>query len=53
MEEIIQKTEEEKIVANQEFSPYFNPELETMSRADLEKLQLERLQKTVPALYEC
>ena len=28
-------------------SPYFNPELETMSRADLEKLQLERLQKTV------
>ena len=47
MEEIIQKKEEEKIVANQEVSPYFNPELETMSRADLEKLQLERLQKTV------
>lgn len=29
------------------YSPYFNPELETMSRSELEKLQLERLQKTV------
>ena len=29
------------------YSPYFNPELETMSHEDLEKLQLERLQKTV------
>ena len=29
------------------YSPYFNPELETMSRPELEKLQLERLQKTV------
>ena len=26
---------------------YFNPELETMPREALEKLQLERLQKTV------
>ena len=29
------------------YSPYFNPELETMSRDELEALQLERLQKTV------
>ena len=29
------------------YSPYFNPELETMSRPELEKLQLERLKKTV------
>ena len=29
------------------YSPYFNPELETMPRAELEALQLERLQKTV------
>ena len=28
-------------------SPYFAPELETMSRADLSRLQLERLQQTV------
>ncbi|MBR6016597.1 MAG: hypothetical protein IK067_05645, partial [Prevotella sp.] len=26
---------------------YFNPEVETMPREELEKLQLERLQKTV------
>jgi len=30
-----------------QYSPYFNPELETMSREQLEALQLERLQKTV------
>ena len=29
------------------YSPYFEPELETMSRDQLEALQLERLQKTV------
>ena len=29
------------------YSPYFEPELETMSRDQLENLQLERLQKTV------
>jgi len=29
------------------YSPYFNPELETLSRDALEALQLERLQKTV------
>ena len=29
------------------YSSYFNPELETMPRAELEALQLERLQKTV------
>ncbi|MBO4810950.1 MAG: phenylacetate--CoA ligase [Prevotella sp.] len=29
------------------YSPYFNPELETMSRDALEALQLQRLQKTV------
>ena len=29
------------------YSPYFNPEFETMSRPELEKLQLERLKKTV------
>ena len=29
------------------YSPYFEPELETMSRDQLETLQLERLQKTV------
>lgn len=29
------------------YSPYFNPELETMTRSQLEALQLERLQKTV------
>ena len=28
-------------------SPYYNPELETMSREQIEALQLERLQKTV------
>jgi phenylacetate-CoA ligase len=31
----------------QNYSPYFEPELETMSRDQLEALQLERLQKTV------
>ena len=31
----------------QNYSPYFEPELETMSRDQLESLQLERLQKTV------
>ncbi len=30
-----------------QYSPYFDPELETMSRDQLEALQLERLQKTV------
>ena len=29
------------------YSEYFNPEIETMSREDIEKLQLERLKKTV------
>lgn len=29
------------------YSEYFNPELETMSREEIKKLQLERLQKTV------
>jgi len=29
------------------YSPYFNPELETMSRQELEKLQLQRLKATV------
>ena len=29
------------------YSNYFNPELETMPREELRKLQLERLQKTV------
>ena len=29
------------------YSPYFNPEAETMPREQLEQLQLERLQKTV------
>lgn len=29
------------------YSPYFNPELETMSRAEIEALQLKRLQQTV------
>lgn len=32
---------------NETYSPYFNPELETMSRSELEALQLERLKKTV------
>ena len=32
---------------NETYSPYFNPELETMARPELEKLQLERLQQTV------
>ncbi len=32
---------------NEQYSPYFNPELETMSRPELEALQLERLKKTV------
>jgi phenylacetate-CoA ligase len=31
----------------EQYSPYFEPELETMSRDRLEALQLERLQKTV------
>ena len=31
----------------EKYSPYFEPELETMSRDQLEALQLERLQKTV------
>ncbi len=31
----------------EQYSPYFEPELETMSRDQLEALQLERLQKTV------
>ena len=30
-----------------EYSPYYNPELETMPRKELERLQLERLQHTV------
>ena len=30
-----------------EYSPYFNPDVETMSRTQLEALQLERLKKTV------
>ena len=30
-----------------EYSPYFNPDVETMSRTELEALQLERLKKTV------
>ncbi len=30
-----------------EYSPYFNPELETMTQEQLKVLQLERLQKTV------
>jgi len=30
-----------------EYSNYFNPEIETMSRPELQKLQLERLQQTV------
>ena len=29
------------------YNPYFNPELETMPREQLESLQLERLKKTV------
>jgi len=29
------------------YSPYFEPEIETMSRSELEALQLERLKKTV------
>ncbi len=29
------------------YNPYFNTELETMNRSELEKLQLERLKKTV------
>ena len=29
------------------YSPYFNPDVETMTHEQLEKLQLERLQKTV------
>ena len=29
------------------YSPYFNPELETMTRPELERLQLQRLQHTV------
>ncbi len=32
---------------NETYSPYFNPELETMSRDELEALQLQRLKKTV------
>jgi phenylacetate-CoA ligase len=32
---------------NEPYSPYFNPALETMSRQQLEALQLERLQQTV------
>lgn len=31
----------------EQYSEYFNPELETMSREDIKKLQLERLQQTV------
>ena len=30
-----------------EYSPYYNPELETMPRKELERLQLKRLQHTV------
>ena len=30
-----------------EYSPYFNPEVETMSRQELEALQMERLKKTL------
>jgi phenylacetate-CoA ligase len=30
-----------------DYSPYFNPELETLTRPEIEALQLERLQKTV------
>ncbi len=32
---------------SQTYSPYFNPELETMPRGELEALQLQRLQQTV------
>ncbi len=32
---------------NNSYSPYFNPDLETMTHAELECLQLERLQETV------
>ncbi len=34
-------------MANEPYSPYFNPDLETMSRDALEALQLQRLQYTV------
>lgn len=34
-------------VTTPSYSPYFNPEVETMSREQLEQLQLERLKKTV------
>ncbi len=30
-----------------EYSPYFNPEIETMPRSELEQLQMERLKKTL------
>lgn len=30
-----------------DYSPYFNPELETLTRPEIEALQLDRLQKTV------
>ena len=33
-------------------SAYFNAEVETMSRADLEALQLERLLRVIPIAYE-
>ena len=31
---------------------YFNTEIETMARADLEALQLERLLEVIPIAYE-
>src|ERR1043166_10181583 len=33
-------------------STYFNAEIETMARADLEALQLERLLEVIPIAYE-
>lgn len=33
------------------YSDFYNPELETMTRPEIEKLQLERLQKTVEHCY--
>lgn len=31
---------------------YLHPEMETLTRPEIEKLQLERLQKTVRSLHE-
>ena len=40
-------SEQKPVSTVEAYSPYFNPEMETMGRDELAKLQLERLQQTV------